>query len=271
MSSFIVSPNVRLRFCSDLHLEHYRDLEEFIKGGGFPLDTQRKIPEVLALLGDVGNPRTKIYWDFLDMVSRNFSQILLITGNHEYYGSSIAETDELILSIINGMHKTTVLNEEKRVEEILAPNFTNITFMNNGKFVIHTEKGQYTIIGTTLWSEIPQFARADIVSHISDYSQIKNFTPEDSTRMFNQNIKFIEDNLSTFSKNIILTHHSPIYEITNIFSYAFCSCCDKLREKVEIWLFGHTHKNVKIRNSMSNCMGYKGYIAKGYGTKYIDL
>ena len=44
--------------------------------------------------------------------------------------------------------------------------------------MIHTEKCQYTIIGTTLWSKIPQFASAEITNHISDYSLIKNFTPD---------------------------------------------------------------------------------------------
>jgi predicted phosphohydrolase len=269
-SSYIVSPNVRLRFCSDLHLEHYKDIEEFLGDRGFQT-TPRKLPEVLALLGDIGNPRTKIYWDFLRMVSKNFTHVLLLTGNHEYYGSSIEETDRHILSEINGSHKTTVLNEEKRIEEIMTPNFTNITFMNNNTFMIHTEKGQYKIIGTTLWSDIPQFSRSEITSHISDYRLIENFTPEKSTRLFHKNIEFIEENLSTYAKNIILTHHSPIYEITNIYSYAFCSNCDRIREKVDTWLFGHTHRNVKEGNAMSNCRGYKGYLARGYGHKYLDL
>lgn len=269
--TFIVAPNVRLRFCSDLHLESYKNLEEFIKEGGFPLDIPRKVPEILALLGDIGNPRTKIYWDFLDMVSKNFSNVLIVNGNHEYYGSSIEETDKLISSIISDSHKITVLNAEKQIEEIMVPNFTNVTFMNNKSFMIHTEKCQYTIIGTTLWSKIPQFASAEITNHISDYSLIKNFTPEKCTRLFNQNIKFLEDHLSTNSKNIILTHHSPIYEITNIFSYAFCSRCDKILEKVDVWLFGHTHKNVIDGNAMSNCKGYKGHTVRGYGYRYLDL
>ena len=122
-----------------------------------------------------------------------------------------------------------------------------------------------------MWSEIPYNARDVIIKGISDYKMIEHFTPEESSSMFKNNLKFIENSISPSCRNIVLTHHSPIFEYHDVFSHAFCSRCDRVLKKVDVWLFGHTHKNVIVGNAMSNCMGYRYNKTTGFYMKFLEL
>ena len=115
------------QYYSDLHLEHQKQLIniELI---------QHIYPENLILAGDIGNPYMKNYWDFLHNESKIFTRVFLICGNHEYYGSSILQTNAYI----------------KR--QLKLSGLKNVYFLDNDVFQIDNIK----IIGSTLWSYIPK-------------------------------------------------------------------------------------------------------------------
>jgi hypothetical protein len=60
---------------------------------------------------------TPIYNNFLDYYSKLFKIIFIITGNHEYYGNTIIETD-------------------KKIEEI-CDSYDNIHFLNNVYYITY--------------------------------------------------------------------------------------------------------------------------------------
>lgn len=68
-----------LQIASDLHLEF-----------GQHVNITPHAP-LLALLGDIGAPFQPHYADFLSTQSKQFEQVFVLLGNHEYYGRRTAD------------------------------------------------------------------------------------------------------------------------------------------------------------------------------------
>ncbi len=77
---------VRIQILSDVHLE-MRGTCSF----DFPV-----LAPVLALLGDIGDPGTEAYADFLKCQATRFERVLVLCGNHEAYGRTLEEAEHLI-------------------------------------------------------------------------------------------------------------------------------------------------------------------------------
>jgi hypothetical protein len=79
---------VRLQILSDVHPEmrgvHAASFD-------FPV-----LAPVLALLGDIGDPGTDAYADFLKRQATRFERVLVLCGNHEAYGRTLEEAEHLI-------------------------------------------------------------------------------------------------------------------------------------------------------------------------------
>ena len=230
--------NNLLQVCSDIHLERgdISDISKIITPNA----------EILVLAGDIGNPMKSIYNDFLYYYSKLFKVIFIITGNHEYYGNSITETD-------------------KKIEEI-CNSYTNIYFLNNKIF---NYEG-ILFIGTTLWSLIPEhYTMNNELSVMNDFKLIKGFTLEEYRKLFIKNIKFIKDNLE--DNTIIITHHAPSMRcIAEEYKNDKVNCCfasdlDELfmNDKVFGWIYGHTHNNLSFISDKkfmySNCYRTDNY------------
>lgn len=208
--------SLSISIASDLHLEHYVSASEIPK---FNEIIEPNPDNILLLLGDIGNPFQHSYSDFVKWCSKNFKKVLVIAGNHEYYGSNIKDTNKQI---------------EKVCEKY------NAVFLNNSVY----KYKDYIIAGTTLWSYIPEDKYSLIKSCINDYNRIENFTPKDSVDLFHENISFIEkvikDNKEC--KIIIATHHTPLLLNTSAPCYdnsshncAFSSDLGEYVEKVSMW------------------------------------
>lgn len=210
------------QYYSDLHLEHHNS---------FPIikKTQEDYPENLILAGDIGSPFTDNYWNFLKEESKLFDRVFLICGNHEYYGSTIDQMNKYI-------------SRQLRLSKLI-----NVYFLNNEVFEI----GDIKIIGTTLWSEIPKKYEKHVVQYMSDYKLIKNFTVDKANELYYNSVSFLERELKTDKKCIVISHHAPSFHNTSHKSYqnkvtthAFASNLEHLVDKSVYWIFGHTHYNL---------------------------
>lgn len=208
-----------IQVCSDLHLEY-----DDIKQQNFS-DIIKPNAEILVLAGDIGNPSDKIYKDFINYCSKLFINILIISGNHEYYYHSIDETNNIIENICNL--------------------YNNVHYLNNKIFKYE----KIVFIGTTLWSQIPEIFY-DLYK-LKDYSKIKNFSPYLANEYFNINLQFIKESLQKYQNCIIITHHAPSYKcIPNEFRNDSINCCfashlDYLFDNNNLigWIYGHVHNN----------------------------
>lgn len=230
--------NNLVQVCSDIHLERddISDISKIITPDA----------EILVLAGDIGNPMKSIYNNFLNYYSKLFNIIFIITGNHEYYGNSMIETN-------------------KKIEEI-CDLYDNIHFLNNKTFKYEG----ILFIGTTLWSLIPEdYTVYNQLSSMNDFKLIKEFTLEEYRKLFINNVKFIKNNLE--ENSIIITHHAPSMKcVAEEYKYDKVNCCfasdlDELfmNNKVIGWIYGHTHNNLSLISNekfmYSNCYRTNNY------------
>ncbi|KAL9654154.1 hypothetical protein ABK040_016500 [Willaertia magna] len=79
---------MKIQVASDLHIEHFSDLNKFheqyklVKETNFKL-FENVIGDILILAGDVANVRKSSFKEFLQEISIKFSNILMVAGNHE--------------------------------------------------------------------------------------------------------------------------------------------------------------------------------------------
>jgi predicted phosphodiesterase len=210
---------LKIKYISDLHLE-------FVKKNKIPRYLKQIKPDadICILAGDVGNPKEDHYKETMDYMTENFEKTFVITGNHEYYGSSIEETDDYLTNFFK--------------------KYENISFLNNKS---EYYKGKH-FIGTTLWSHIK-----DNGYFINDLKNIKDMTLEKYNNMNKKNVKYLEENIKDGEDHntIIITHHMPSYELIDpfykkkygVYNQWFYCDMDKFikSNKIKYWIYGHTH------------------------------
>lgn len=256
-----------LRYCSDLHLEFSEFTES--KLWDFPKDSSNKY--YLALLGDIGYPKSTRLKNFLTKVSTIYDKIFYIIGNHEYY------------------QPDTSYSECKKILQSLCDKY-NIILLDNE---VHID-GEYKFIGTTLWSNIPDNLTFYMKNMINDYRMIldDNHYPivvDDTNKWNHDAVKFIERELDHNYKCIVLTHHAPLFSnkdkeqytadkkyLMGPNNYAFHNDLEYLINKPIIaWLYGHTHYVSKFKLNgviiATNQLGYNNESVKFNPEKYIEL
>lgn len=284
----------KLQYVSDIHLE-FRTLQSIpiiqpIEPGN----------TYLALCGDIGNPYLSNYQEFLDIHSKLYEHILLISGNHEYY------------NILN--NQNSIDQVDNHIREIVKK-YNNVTYLNRNKIII----GRTKFIGCTLWTDVTRIKmRAEtsmndykhiyVDSNNSTYRIKKNIHEESLTiksreqiiqpfkevlradDVINMNRKmreWLEHQINKFGNAdckkyddiIILTHHAPttkMLPIRDVYSDCYASNCeDIIKFPVKYWISGHTHACMKCEingaTCLSNCMGYPGQNVTNYDNKYIEF
>jgi len=210
-----------IQLCSDIHLERGD-----ITKNDFP-DILTPSADILALAGDIGDPFTDIFEEFIHYCSQHFQYVLFVSGNHEYYDHDISSTDKCI--------------------EGLFGYYTNVIYLNNRSF----DYEGITFVGTTLWSAISENTSAYSLSTYGDFRNINDFDHKISSQMHQRNVAFIREQLNK-SPCIVITHHAPSYTcISDEYAGNSLVCCfashlDDLLAHPNMlgWIYGHTHHNM---------------------------
>lgn len=224
---------------SDAHLEYFPH----------PLRVAQKFkvqenPDYLVIAGDFFMIKFEDeFKSILDHLYNNvgYKKIFYVTGNHEYYKSSIEVVDKFL----------TDLNSDK------------FFYLNSFSSPIDLCYG-YKIFGRTLWSDFrgndPLVVHA-CRSHIQDFGYIQYkdrlLTPEDVFEFNKTHLSDLEDNVDT--STIVVTHFSPTVKdanpkfkgtLTN--PYFDVSIEDFIDRKSPYkMLHGHTHykRHTKVYNT----------------------
>jgi len=237
-----------LQVCSDIHLD-YGDIQpsEFSK-------VVTPDSEILILAGDIGNPYTELFEQFIDYCSNGFKCILYVAGNHEYY-----------------KHKHTIEETNEKIYDVLHK-FSNVHFLNNQVF----EYEGIAFVGTTLWSNIGEETGPGDLYYMNDFRTIAGFSPNVSNYLFNANVGFITSALEKYENCIVITHHAPSMKcISDEYLGDNLNCC--FASDLEYlfadphmmgWIYGHTHHNyVNIGERQflyGNCYRGKDYKNGGF-------
>ena len=238
---------MKIHHISDIHIEIYgiNDYRNFYK----EMFVDVKYEDVIIFAGDIYNPNSINYKYFiLDYLCSFTHHTIFITGNHEYYDSSIER-----------------VNQHFEDYDKLNSNFT---FLNNSSIVIDNK---VEIIGGTMWSNIGN--DYSITKNVNDFYVIKDFTSNKINELYNQFEKYLVEKFKYKSDytRIVVTHFQPS-ELTvqlqfigsSINSYFNSGILDK-RLSVELtpnyWIYGHDHNKtneVKIGDItlLTNQFGY---------------
>ncbi|GIZ38729.1 hypothetical protein CKM354_000213400 [Cercospora kikuchii] len=200
-----------VQFMSDLHLERVK----------YDFEITKDAP-ILLLAGDIGRFCDEaLYRAFLAKQCSQFDKVLLIAGNHEFYGSS---REEGLAIAQNFVEDETMCGK--------------LHFLNRTRFDI--PNSSTTILGCTLHSHIA----ADYTRLTNDFNCIKNWRVRDHNAEHERDLKWLQITLAE------ITSH-PTHTNSNV-SQCFCSnaleqmASWKGNEQVTDWKFGHTHWNAKF-------------------------
>ena len=226
---------------SDLHIER----------APFTL-TKHRAADYLILAGDIGDPASLVYVELLEAASPLYVHVFIIKGNHECWGRSLQETDDLIGSI--------------------AAKMPNVTYLNKSGYDL--PEGRVRIIGATLWSYVTDAQRSDVQCFIADYRYIKDWTIDKNNVEYCKTVAYLKEEIGNAKANgqrlVVVTHHAPAIEGTSPplhdksrLKSAYASDLTALfSPTIAVWCHGHTHhshiQHVKGMTLVSNQRGLPG-------------
>lgn len=234
---------MRVRLLSDLHLEFYRDAENFFNVVG---DCEQ---DVLVLAGDIVTFGHKDWaLDTLRLFQKYFTcPVIFVPGNHCYYKADGPNTDLVLRSIPS------------------LPGLDLFHVLIDGESA--SIAGQRFIGGTMWYEDSPSNNPMD--RNMMDGRCIGRFKPWVYQR--NEALtKALQINMEP--SDIVVTHHMPSYKCVlpefkgSPLNRFFACPQDELiaERKPKAWLFGHTHGSMdfKIDETRVIC-NPKGYTRLG--------
>lgn len=228
-----------IQLLSDVHVEFHGHPTRFFDN---LLRQQTRRPEVLVLAGDIV-PISKTYADLtLAAAARCANQVLLVLGNHDYYGASPVEVRAKLA--------------------MLQASIPNLWLLEQDAITI----GTTTFAGATTWfSNCEQVQK--LKASLNDYYQIKDFEPW----VYQQHeaaLQFWQDTAT--EADIWITHHlpselcvAPHFKGDPLNCFFVSTGMQELIEQRQpsYLLCGHSHNsiNAKIGNTqiLSNPYGYE--------------
>ena len=231
---------MKFQYISDLHMEH-----------GNRVSLPASAP-YLILAGDIGDPGSPEYRDFLKDVSSRFERVFLVAGNHCYYNGderSMSDTDALISSIADALG--------------------NVHYLQNSAY--HFTDSDISVYGTTLWSRIKPAEAWFVRSMSSDYTCIPDFDISKHGEMHEQAVRKLTATLDLKPPRrwVVVTHHLPQERLVHsrysgsLVNSMYASDVPRLdRPDVVAVVYGHTHiPSVQEGKYFCNPLGYPDEIA----------
>jgi predicted phosphohydrolase len=235
-----------IQLASDIHLECLAHDQPSGRKLARKLVGKSKAKYV-ALLGDIGIAVRPYYKDFLIRLSKRYTNVFVLYGNHEFYHSTTSEALETI--------------------ETVTKEYPNVLWLRAGHaFEVEGVK----IVGDTLWSHLAEDEIEAVGYHLSDYRHIeiedsnatggkRKLTTADTQAWHQEQLAFIKQEIQKSKKKnqpvVVMTHHAPLMRlgVTNPglwesseseVNSAFCTDLSSLLgSPVVAWLYGHTHWN----------------------------
>ena len=239
---------MKIQYASDLHLE-------FETNTKFLSENPLKVTgDILILSGDIHVFNDKNFMEnpFWDWASKNYKQVIIAYGNHEFY---------------KGYDLSTMKDGFKyKIRD-------NIYYYYNCIIPINED---IDIIVSTLWSYIDKEHEMQCEMCVNDFKLIKWGENILTAELFNNEHKrcldFIKKalNESKAKTKIIVTHHVPSSLLTakefqnSPINVAFTVDLTDYIKKcgAKYWIFGHSHRNVNKVIGKTSCLSNQlGYVS----------
>lgn len=238
---------LNIQIVSDIHAEFWAKKQKF----GFI----KPSAPILALLGDIcccgSDDDFEIFKRFILEVLPLYEHIIFVTGNHEYYFNPEKRSTA-------ATHANTMQGIDEKIKAFFKEiSSEKLHFLNNSSMTLTTKKDTYLIVGSTLWSWIPEDQRTNIQGSMNDYQyiyveenkKIRKVTSNDIADLHLKNYKYLKTQINKAKKAgqkvIILTHHKPYlsesYNPTGLDPAYESDLTSLMDHPVVLWGYGHTH------------------------------
>lgn len=239
---------MKIQYMSDLHLE-FKDNATFLSQ--LPL---KVAGDVLVLAGDIiylGNSEMERS-PFLKWAADHFEQVLLVAGNHEFYGGR-----DMAAGGASWEYKLA----------------GNVGYYHNRMVGI----GNVDFILTTLWSHIPPEQERLINTYLNDFHKITFSGHQLTTADYNAEharcLAFVRQAVegSKARRRVVVSHHVPTLLCSppklrtikdgQLLSAFTVDLSDYIRHApIDAWIYGHSHANFSVSlggtRVVSNQLGY---------------
>ena len=241
---------MKIRLLSDLHHEFFKRRDFYAE----PFFEYRG-EDVLVLAGDIAVGAINVVDVIGEFLVRGFPYVVYVTGNHEYYGS-------------------TLNNVNNELESRLAKFGNKVLFLNQR----YAKIGDIWFGGGTLWTNFRERQDSKVAAQfgISDFNVINNFTVTKCLEQYykdKSSITNFYESVPFDEKKVIVTHFLPATECiapmyrgdTSMLNDYFANNLGHYISGLSntTWMFGHTHSQVDtiIGNTrlFANPHGYIGY------------
>lgn len=242
-----------IQYVSDIHLEFEDNYDFFVNQQAL-----KPKADILVIAGDIARYtkfKNEKYMKFFKYCSENWKYTIFILGNHDYWGSRIADIP------------------------IQLKLFDNVIMLNSDSFTLDN----VIFIGTTLWSNISKDQEIAAYYYMRDFQHINYniYGKSGKLTLLNYHIlhslalNFLDNilpnkstKIDTDKKYIVITHHAPHFNFNgerqdNNFNTAYYTNLSWFirQKKIDYWICGHTHYNpedFKIDDTIltSNSFGY---------------
>lgn len=285
---------MKINYCSDLHFE--------INGNFFSSQNKAFIPaDVLVLAGDIFSAqylhpkrtdsdgrRVKDSLEYLkEKVFPNYRKIIMVVGNHEYYGYTYKDCREVIKEYFKDTENFILLeNDFVKIDDVI---FLGCSFWTNydknnplTMRVAYDFMNDYRWIWRVAYEDLPYEERV-IVNHKPPV-----ITPEFIYEKHLESLHFIRESCNIFKdrKIVIITHHPASLQCLNRkhsgngLDGAFSSDYEDFiiaNPHIKLWISGHTHHPVDFMvgetRMVSNPCGYRHEptYSKFQGDKLVEV
>lgn len=193
---------------SDLHLEK-TNIKNNIK----------KTSDILVLAGDIACDirNSKKWYDMIYEYKEMFSHLIYVTGNHEYWDSTIEDTDKYLKSV--------------------SERWQNFHYLNNNGVCIKDR----TYYGTTFWTSIDEHR---VRNDNMDNKRIISFSYRKRNQLYHESYSLLK---KIKKCDYIITHFPPVedplpykYKYNRFFTHNH----PELLKKCDKWACGHLHHYV---------------------------
>ena len=236
---------MKIQYMSDLHLE-FQENSRYVKHNEFPVTG-----DVLVLAGDTFylNNTVAPLGRFWKWASEHYRQVLIVPGNHEYYGHCNV--------MDRGMQWRWMFKE-------------NVGFYQNQ--VVRIDDTDFIL--STLWSHVPPQDEYFVEHGLNDFYQTKyeghRLNVQNYNDMHRYCLDFIKKSVaeSTAKHIVVVTHHLPTLKVVapqhlgSDLNSAFATELGNYiaNSPIDIWIYGHSHTNIDAviddTRIVSNQMGY---------------
>lgn len=206
----------------------------------------------LLLAGDIGVPGSARYCALLAKVAPAHDLVFVVTGNHEYYGSSLLATD-------------------KAMQVMCHAAGPNVIFLNNASYDITSLSCR--ILGSTLWSHVTDDQADDVACFVADHRLIDTWGVCRNNTRHSVDVAFLRSEIIRAKADgvrlIVMTHHAPLTHGTSqprhagsVLSSAFQTGLSALMgPPISIWCFGHTHHcSSQVEQGTQVVSNQRGYV-----------